>query len=355
MMSLHNEFTDSPWRHVYSYARMLISTDKYGAIGKDQKLLSSIATLLFDVLGKQSLDNKQKHAVALKTLESIFNQRFSRLTTKTARVQLFLNDIKTMLKTFDDVISFLFTITHIVMPITFALRNIPNNDSDFAQEKARNYLDALGQTGLSTVVGLWDDLGTQGCLDAERYQVVQEYIVLSDIIINRYPTITKIEDAMIKTAFVQEFERRLSQKRKGRAGGSLEDAVSFIFEYYNIQSSSAPEHFQTDLEVDKWFRCSDGWLIGISCKRTLRERWKQISAADRGVLSRYKVKEVWHIVTYDEDLSDDKITMLGPQNHVFYLPDESRRYGEVKTHMGMKDYVRPMSGLITDIKREQKK
>lgn len=68
-----------------------------------------------------------------------------------------------------------------------------------------------------------------------------------------------------------------------------------------------------DLEVDKWFKCKDGWSIGISCKRTLRERWKQLSQADRGTLSRFKIKELWHLITYDKDLTDDKIVRLGEQ------------------------------------------
>ncbi|WP_149026965.1 hypothetical protein [Novibacillus thermophilus] len=97
-------------------------------------------------------------------------------------------------------------------------------------------------------------------------------------------------------------------------------------------------------------RAKDGWLIGISCKRTLRERWKQVSSADRGVLSRYKIKQLWHLMTYDEDLSDDKITTLGSQGHIFYLRDESRRLRATSSHIGMKDYVRPMSKFIDDLK-----
>ena len=58
-------------------------------------------------------------------------------------------------------------------------------------------------------------------------------------------------------------------------------------------------------------------------------------------------------MTYDKDLSDDKITMLGQQRQVFYLMDDSPRYLSAKNHVGMKDYVRPLSSLIDDIAREQ--
>ena len=50
------------------------------------------------------------------------------------------------------------------------------------------------------------------------------------------------------------------------------------FQYCRL--TDKPEHFQADIEVDKWVRAFNGWLIGISCKRTLRERWKQVSSAD---------------------------------------------------------------------------
>ena len=116
-----------------------------------------------------------------------------------------------------------------------------------------------------------------------------------------------------------------------------------------------PDHFQTDIEVDKWFKCTDGWSIGISCKRTLRERWKQVSSADSNALSRYKIKEIWHLITYDRDLSDDKLTMLGQQRQIFYLSDTSERYKYASQHVGMKDYVRPLSQLIDDIAKEQGK
>jgi hypothetical protein len=111
--------------------------------------------------------------------------------------------------------------------------------------------------------------------------------------------------------------------------------------------------FQTDIEVDKWFKCKDGWSIGISCKRTLRERWKQVSSADSHALSRYKIKEIWHLITYDSDLSDDKLTMLGQQRQVFYLNQDGERYKSASVHKGMSDYVRPLSRFIADIRREQ--
>jgi len=238
-----------------------------------------------------------------------------------------------------------------MIPINNALPTIPSNDREFAEEIARTYLDTLGTKGLATVINLWDDVGVEGCLNAERVAVVREFTRLRRDI----SCMHEIDANLVLTAFTQEFERRLSQKRKSRAGGSLEDVASFLFNYYKIQATHAPEHFQSDIEVDKWVRCKDGWLIGISCKRTLRERWKQVSSADRGILSRYKIKQIWHLLTYDEDLSDDKITTLGSLGHIFYLNDDSRILRRASDHVGMKDYVRSMSKFIDDLKTEQSK
>lgn len=153
---------------------------------------------------------------------------------------------------------------------------------------------------------------------------------------------------------MQEIERRIGQKRKQRAGGSLEDVTSVLLKHFSIPTTHKPAHFQADVEVDKWVKTADGWLIGISCKRTLRERWKQVSSADYSVLSRYKIKEIWHVITYSSDLSEDKLVTLGAGRQVFYLPDESPAYLQFSTHLGMEKYVRPMSQFVSDLRAQIK-
>ncbi|MBR1554961.1 MAG: hypothetical protein IJ644_06150 [Oscillospiraceae bacterium] len=86
----------------------------------------------------------------------------------------------------------------------------------------------------------------------------------------------------------------------------------------------------------------------------MRERWKQVSAADSKVLSEHKIKEIWHLITYDKDLSNDKIITLGQQSQIFYLMDDSPIYNKAKNDARIRDYVRPLSQLIDDIAKEQK-
>lgn len=339
---------ENPWKNAYWFARMLISNDKYGALGKNNELLLQITSQCRMILDDGQTSGTEKIKICNDAVRNTCVSTFKRAKTKKERVELFCADLAEKFQSVEDVKVFILTAESIMIPINNALQTIPSNDREFAQATAEAYLNSLGMKGLSTVINLWDDLGTEGSLNAERASVVREFTRLKRDI----SEMPELESNMILTAFTQEFERRLSQKRKSRAGGSLEDVATFLFHYFGIKSADQPEHFQADIEVDKWIKTKDGWLIGISCKRTLRERWKQVSSADRGVLSRYKIKQMWHLMTYDEDLSDDKITTLGNQGHVFYLRDESRRLKTTSSHVGMKDYVRPMSHFVDDIRKE---
>ncbi len=341
---------ENPWRNVYFFARMLISSDKYGGVGKKSKILCEITAQLRLVLeGKAISAESEKLALCKKLIRDLLEKKFARALSVVNRVRLFCDDIDTKLETLTDVRVFILTAESIMVPINNALTGIPSNDREYTEITAKAYLDELGNKGLATVINLWDDFGTTGCLNAERVAVVREFSILRQ----ELRAMPDGDADLVATAFVQEFERRLGQKRKGRAGGSLEDVTSFLFNYYQIKATNRPEHFQADIEVDKWIKCKDSWLIGISCKRTLRERWKQVSSADRGVLSRFKIKQVWHLMTYDEDLSDEKIVTLGEQGHVFYLRDDSRKLKNAAGHIGMNQYVRPISSFIDDIKKQQ--
>lgn len=338
----------SPWRNVYWFARILISNDKYGAVGRNSSLMLEVCLGLRRIISDKSIDDPQKIELSRNFLREILKTRFKKKTGRSDRIDLFYNDVSNKFDTVEDIFSFIFAAEHILVPINSAMRDIPNNDREYTEATAKAYLDEIGDKALATVIGFWDDAGVEGCLTAEREAVVRTFTHLRRDI----SSMPEFELNMVLTAFVQEFERRLGQKRKGRAGGSLEDVTSFLFNYYNIKAENSPEHFQADIEIDRWVRCKDKWLIGISCKRTLRERWKQVSSATAEVLGKFKIRYIWHLVTYDEDLSDDKLALLGGMRHIFYLRDDSRRYLAAKQNVGLKDYVRPMSSFITDLRNE---
>ena len=353
--TFRNVIHESPWRNAYWFARMLLNTDQYGALGKKEEFLSSLVTKLERTLECTSLSNHEKFIVSRDTILSEI-KKSARTGTKAAiAADDFAVALDQELKTLDDIWVFIITARYIVLPTNEALRRVPSDDALFCRDTAQRILDSLGKEHVGKALIAWDTLGVRGCLDVERTEVLHEFTKLRHNLDALAIVRSETEDNAILTAFVQEFERRAGQKRKSRAGNSLEDIATFLFNYYGFDSHPKPDHFQTDIEVDKWFKCTDGWSIGISCKRTLRERWKQVSSADSNALSRYKIKEIWHLITYDRDLSDDKITMLGQQRQIFYLSDNSERYKSASQHIGMKDYVRPLSQLIDDIAKEQGK
>ena len=272
-------------------------------------------------------------------------------TTKTHILALNLvqqldNDIKTA----EDVIIFCIAMKYIVAPINRAMSLVPSDDKKFCEMAAKNILYTFGEEKIALLIETWDNLGIKGCLDAERTLVIESFAKFIDHLSTLNIYHSKLDDFIMMTAFIQEFERRLGQKRKVRGGTALETVADFIFSYYGFKSTTKPSHFDQDIEVDKWFKCKDGWIIGISCKRTLRERWKQLSQADRGTLSHFKILELWHLITFDKDLSDDKIVRLGEQGQVFYLSDSIEIYKKCSGHPGMKNYVRSLNNFVSDIR-----
>jgi len=338
------------WHNVYWFSRMLINNDKYVAVGKEPKLLSTLASSL-RLVDKESKGNDTL-ILQKQTLRNIIEERYKKTASRDNRVQRMLADLDEEIRTTDGMNVFILTCENIMLPLHQAIANIPNDDREFTLNIAKSYLDIQGEVGLATVINLWDDLGVRGSLTAERTEIIRAFTTLR-VLLTKDKSISEEERDIVLTAFTQEFERRAAQKRKKRAGGSLEDVTDFILGYYKIKRAEAPSHFQADLEIDNWVKTKDGWLIGISCKRTIRERWKNVSSSTE-VYNRFKVKYIFHIVTYDEDLSDDKLTMLSEQRQIFYLPDNSRRLKHASQHVGLKNYVRPISQLINDIRKELK-
>jgi len=351
-MKVNEIFNDiqNRWQNVYWFSRMLINNDKYVSVGKEPRLLSMLASSL-RLVAKESQE-KDTLNLQKQTLRNIIEERYKKTRSRDTRVQRLLADLDKEIQTANDMSIFILTCENIMLPLHQAIANIPNDDREFTLNIAKSYLDIQGEQGLATVINLWDDLGVRGCLTAERTEIVRAFATLR-VLLAKDNSISEEEQNIVLSAFTQEFERRAAQKRKKRAGGSLEDVTDFILGYYKIKRAEAPSHFQADLEIDNWIKTKDNWLIGISCKRTIRERWKNVSSSTE-VYNRFKVKYIFHIVTYDEDLSDDKLTLLGEQRQIFYLPDNSRRLKYAIQHIGLKNYVRPISQLINDIRKELK-
>lgn len=347
-MELEN-IISNPWDNVYWFARMLINSDKYGSIGSDSSLMRDISRTVQTILTAREFENEEedfKINLLTRSIENILLKGRSAKTAKYNAIKLLYNDILKELETINDFEVLALTCEKIMIPINRLLKEIPSNDSIFVESIAKALLDEKGVQGLSNIINILDELGSKGCISKERELIVNAFGLLKEEIKN----LSEKEMDIVLTAFCQEFERRVGQKRKGRAGRGVEGTTSLILNYFGIKATHAPEHFTSGLEVDKWIRTKDGWILGISCKRTLRERWKQAYTTDIDLLNRHKILELWHVITFDKDLSDDKITEIGSHRAILYLPDESPRLKYSLSHPGMKDYVRPLSKFIPDLR-----
>ncbi|KXK49621.1 MAG: hypothetical protein UZ05_CHB002001822 [Chlorobi bacterium OLB5] len=203
---------ENKWENAYWFARMLISNDKYGSIGKDNKLLSTITGTL-KVIAKENKGNSDLLLLQKQAIKNILSARFERAKALIQRVKKFVVDLDDLINDEVDMNVFILTCDNIMMPINQAIANIPSDDKEFTLAMAKTYLDIEKEKGLASVIKLWDDLGVKGCLTVERAEIVKAFAVLR-ILLNKNTNLNSKDTDIILTAFTQEFERRAAQKRK---------------------------------------------------------------------------------------------------------------------------------------------
>jgi hypothetical protein len=96
----------------------------------------------------------------------------------------------------------------------------------------------------------------------------------------------------------------------------------------------------------------DGWRIGVSCKRTLRERWKQAASLDLQNMDDEKLKTTWHVITYTSDLTVPKVQAIGESRGVVYIPDDDHFFQNHSADPTISAFIRPMTSFISDLKKE---
>ena len=94
---------ENPWRNAYWFSRMLINGDKYGAVGKEGKLLTEMALSLRKVVEDKSLKDEVKINLSHKVLAELIQKRFLKKTGKSDRIDLFLVDLTKKLQSIEDV------------------------------------------------------------------------------------------------------------------------------------------------------------------------------------------------------------------------------------------------------------
>jgi len=275
-------------------------------------------------------------------------------TQAASKVEKLIEYLDRLINTGKDLEILGFTIEHIIIPTNMMLRRIPTSDREAAERIIRGYLAEEGEAGLKDVILMWDRIGERWCMEAERVVIVAGFRLLRETLddLLRVNKLTRMDADQTLTAFVQGFERRLVRGvRPGRAGRSLEDVTGVILEHFGIENFvDAPEHIKAVFEVDKLIILPDGWRIGVSCKRTLRERWKQAASLNEQRLGEAKIKKTLHVITYTSDLTVSKIRAIGESKGVVYVPDDDHLLKNHESDPEVLGYIRPMSAFISDLK-----
>jgi hypothetical protein len=346
------------WEKCYWYLRFLVDTNRYGALSKDSKRLTKIYHELmstYRLIQKEENTEDEKRAILLNILKETLFEKVKKDSKKDVSTNELFTQLRQLLTEPKDFLILSLTIKELLLPANDAIANIPTSEStDFARRYGKAVLDAKKEKGLASIIRDWDNFTEALSLNKERDLIVGLFKTirenLSSELTNFSESINLDELDIVLSAICQEYERRVGQKRKQRAGNDLESVTEFIFNYFGIKTAGAPEHFTTGLEVDNWIKDKKGWYIGISLKRTLRERWKQTYTTEIGLLDRHKIKFIIHILNNDLDLSDSKITELGSYRHLFFMADNSSTLNNLKGHVAMGKYVFPMSSLIEKIR-----
>lgn len=155
--------------------------------------------------------------------------------------------------------------------------------------------------------------------------------------------IERREVARIISGIVQEYERRAGQSRASTAGNVLETGLQHIFTRFDIPATGDPAHFG-DLEIDNMVEGPDG-SIGFSCKRTLRERFRQSLSREAEI----GVDEVWFVSLLMADVSKEKIQDISNDGSRIYVPRDSFVWDRYKDEAQLSYALRPANQFIEDV------
>lgn len=214
-------------------------------------------------------------------------------------------------------------------------------------------IDIVNET-LETETGALDPSRAYDALfnvdvDGEAYQLGAQREPLIDYIhekMQEFRSDTDIEEkevARIVSGIVQEYERRAGQSRASTAGNVLETGLQHILNQFEIPATGDPAHFG-DLEIDNMVEGPEG-SIGFSCKRTLRERFRQSLSREAEI----GVDEVWFVSLLMADVSREKLQDIKNDGSRIYVPRDSFVWRRYKNDDDLTYTLRPADEFIEDI------
>jgi len=341
------------WEKCYWYLRYLISSEAKG-LAKDTKKIESLYDNLTATYQLTSLRGDSEK-IQIEMLQSIFEQTLF-TQANVDKYERLLENLEKLLVVPKDYLIFAVAIKELLIPTNEVVKKVPLDEpKEFVIKYAKATLDTKKEQGLISLIRDWGDFTGMIAINKERDLIVDLYRSVKDNFGARLKlfeqSVAEADLDVVLTALCQEYERRVGQKRKTRAGRDLESSIEFIFNYFNIETGGAPMHFTTGLEIDNWVTTSKGAYIGITLKRTLRERWKQAYTTDKEFFQHHNICKILWVISEDSDLSEKKITELASYNNIFFIPDNSQILKKLSNHPNLSQYLFPMTRLIEEVKR----
>ena len=227
----------TPWEKVYWYLRILIDTDRYGALGRKLKKISLLQNNLLAGYARVAVNEEDKEAKT-KILSSILKQTLEEGQKADSGGLKTMTNLQDRLNRFlvepIDYLVFALTIKELLLPTNEAIETVPSQEiTDFAHIYAKAVLETKKEQGLATLIREWDSLTEDLALNRER-EIINELFgkikqTFKGNLGEHKIDVSDPEMDSVLTAVCQEFERRVGQKRKQRAGKDLEGATEFIF------------------------------------------------------------------------------------------------------------------------------
>lgn len=121
---------------------------------------------------------------------------------------------------------------------------------------------------------------------------------------------------------VQDFEKILGNMRKARGGKTFEKVLVKLLNYIGIKCETPVGRIREKLKrVDIVIPSSEVALrtpdkaIFLTCKRTLRERWKQ-------EVPQARLNQRIYLITIDDDISESKAEEINQKGLIPFIPDK---------------------------------
>ncbi len=230
-----------------------------------------------------------------------------------------------------------------ILKSTQALDRAPEIDDDTIKLYVDNAIeDSDGSLSPRNGFDAFTTIDEEGTIVQAGGQNKQLILLVEELLENDcHPDsdLSRREQAILLASVCQEFERRAGQSRSSNAGGVLETGVEYLLDRFGLPVTGEPSHVDT-VEIDVFVE-TEATTLGLSCKRSQRERFRQSLRRD----SDTDLDAVWFVTLETGDISEEKLNHIAEDNARAYVPEETPAWKEYKAHEAMY----PGSDFVEDI------